>query len=118
MPAYSRRVMPNNGSGKVLSLTRAATTVVGTVASCHPLGENCGVDITSPLASTLADVCSVQPSCSINLSDDFSWAKREEARRNWTRTTVTTSHRLPEFMTLLSIAVMRNRDITSINSFQ
>ncbi len=52
--------MAKNGSGRVLSFTRAATTVVGTVTSCHPLGTKAGVEMISPLASTLAEDCSVQ----------------------------------------------------------
>jgi hypothetical protein len=115
--------MPKRGSGKVLSLTSAATTVVGTVTSCHPLGENCGVEMTSPLASTLAEVCRDQPWRRVSLPPAarsnasvlpwtlagmagcvLSWAKSDEARRNRARTTKMTAICLPEFMVLLSIA--------------
>src|SRR5580700_1598980 len=60
--------MAKNGSGRVLSFTRAATTVVGTVASCHPLGTKVAVEMISPLASTLAEDCSVQCSRRASLS--------------------------------------------------
>src|SRR5580700_10503658 len=60
--------MPKNGSGRVLSFTRAATTVVGTVASCHPFGTKAAVEMVSPLASALAEDCSVQCSRSASLS--------------------------------------------------
>src|SRR5271170_1623071 len=60
--------MAKNGSGRVLSFTNAATTVVGTVASCHPLGTKAAVEMISPLASTLAEDCSVQCSRSASLS--------------------------------------------------
>src|SRR5580700_12098915 len=56
-PGSWRRLVAKNGSGRVLSLTSAATTVVGTVAMCHPLGTNVGLEMVSPLASTLAEVC-------------------------------------------------------------
>src|ERR1700728_764320 len=67
-PANWRRFVAKNGSGRVLSFTKAATTVVGTVASCHPLETKAAVEIISPLASTLADDCSVQCSRSASLS--------------------------------------------------
>src|SRR5271156_1115052 len=60
--------MAKNGSGRVLSFTRAATTVVGTVASCHPLGTKAAVEMISPLVSTLAEDCSVQFSRRASLS--------------------------------------------------
>src|SRR5665811_1324889 len=99
--------MPKRGSAKVLSFTSAATTVVGTVASCHPLGTNCAVEMTSPLASTLAEVCRDQPAPRVTLASAacficaVSWAKRNEARRNWVRTKREIASRLLEFMTLL-----------------
>ncbi len=60
--------MAKNGSGRVLSFTRAATTVVGTVASCHPPGTKAAVEMVSPLASTLAEDCRVQWSRRVSLS--------------------------------------------------
>src|SRR5580692_556585 len=83
--------MAKNGSGRVLSFTRAATTVVGTMASCHPLGTKVGVEMISPLASTLADDCRVQ--CSrrasfsvlagaVRLDARVSAARRKCALRN------------------------------------
>src|ERR1700733_2208270 len=67
-PENWRRFMAKNGSGRVLSLTSAATTVVGTVASCHPWGTKAGVEIISPLPSTLAEDCNVQCSRRASLS--------------------------------------------------
>src|SRR5580658_10084546 len=85
--------MAKNGSGRVLSFTRAATTVVGTVASCHPLGTKAAVEMISPLASTLAEDCRVQCSCRTSLLGRPAWAlgfrgvsaaRRECAPRNTT----------------------------------
>src|SRR6202167_1198533 len=67
-PANWRRFMAKNGSGRVLSFTSAATTVVGTVASCHPCGTKAEVAMVSPLASILVEDCSVQWSRRTNLS--------------------------------------------------
>src|ERR1700680_1602184 len=98
--------MPKRGSGSVLSFTSAATTVVGTLTACHPLVENSGVEMTSPLASTLADVCSVHPSCrasfvsSVRLACVGFWARRDETGKNWTRTNRVTASRLAEFIVL------------------
>src|SRR5579863_5295288 len=77
MPGNSRRFMAKNGSGRVLSFTRAATTVVGTLALCHPLGMKRGVEMISPLASTLAEDCRAQESPSNNFSEGGLWAGRE-----------------------------------------
>jgi len=52
-PGNWRRFMAKNGSGSVLSLTSAATTVVGTLALCHPWGAKPVVERTSPLALDL-----------------------------------------------------------------
>jgi len=98
--------MPKSGSGRVLSFTNAATTVVGTVASCHPLATNCGVEMTSPLASTLAEVCRDQPSRSGSLASgsgfavDVSWPRREEASTD-ANTKRERASRMREFMVLL-----------------
>src|SRR6202045_2412775 len=59
--------MLKKGSGSVLSSTSAATTVVGTVAWCQPLGTNFAVEMASPLASTFREVCNLQPSRSGSL---------------------------------------------------
>src|SRR6202035_1552558 len=105
-PGKSRRVMPKRGSGSVLSLTSAATTVVGTLTARHPLGENCCVEMTSPFASTLADVCSVQPSCkasfvsSVRFAGVGFWARGDKNGKNWTRANKVTASRLPEFIVL------------------
>jgi len=66
-----------------LSFTRAATTVVGTLALCHPLGMKRGVEMISPLASTLAEDCRVQESLSSNFSERGLWAgwEAESAQR-------------------------------------
>src|SRR5579864_9340787 len=107
MPGYWRRFVPKRGSGKVLSFTSAATTVVGTVASCQPLGTNFGVEMISPLAFTLVEVCSVQPSCrgsvasGAALAGGVVWASRDESRKTWIRIKRGRASRLPEFMVLL-----------------
>src|SRR5579864_5985173 len=84
MPGNSRRFMAKNGSRRVLSFTRAATTVVGTLALCHPLGIKRGVEMISPLASTLAEDCRVQESPSTNFSEGGLWAgwEAESAQRS------------------------------------
>src|ERR1039458_4356807 len=86
-PGNWRRFMAKNGSGRVLSCTSAATTVVGTVAMCHPLGMKAAVETISPLASTLVEDCSVQWSRSSSLSAcgfgaDGLDAEGSAARRN------------------------------------
>src|ERR1700688_1138726 len=68
-PGNWRRFVAKNGSGRVLSFTRAATTVVGTVMLCHPFGMKPGVETTSPLVSTLAEDCSVQESRRTSFSE-------------------------------------------------
>src|ERR1700745_816191 len=105
--------IPGKGSGSDLSLTRAATTVLGMAAVCHPLGTNAGVEITSPLASTFAEVCKVQPSRSISLLSAagfsavaaaaavFCWAARNELNRNCVRRKTVRDRGLPGFMGLL-----------------
>ena len=108
----SRRFMPKNGSGRALSFTSAATTVVGTVASCHPLGENCGVEMTSPLASTLAEVCSVQPSCRTRRfsGEDFEsadCASRGSVMKSCARKKNGKTRRMREVMVLLRIWCVR-----------
>src|SRR6266567_3772643 len=105
--------MPNRGSGKVLSFTSAATTVVGTVAACHPLGTNRALEMTSPLASTLADVCRDHPSRSASLVSmarfigAACWATTVETRKNWLRLRMMSviSNRLLTFMLLLLTAM-------------
>src|SRR6516165_616373 len=68
MPGNCRRFMPNIGSGKTLCFTCAATTVVGTVTSIHPLVAKPGFEIASPSCPAFADTsillddCRVQPS--------------------------------------------------------
>src|ERR1700719_713200 len=106
--------MPNRGSGRVLFPTNAATTVVGTVTSCHPLGENCGVQMTSPLASTLAEVCRDQPSRNAIFVSEACvwlvfWARSSVTRRNWAERKSMTARRWLKFMVLLSIAVRAHR---------
>src|ERR1700683_179878 len=71
--------MAKNGSGRVLSFTRAATTVVGTLASCHPCGLKATVEIISPLDSTCAEDCSVQSSRRTSFSLDVLWLNGLEA---------------------------------------
>src|ERR1700731_3764903 len=99
--------MPNRGSGRVLFSTKAATTVVGTVTSCHPLGENCRLEMTSPLASTLAEVCRDQPSrrASFESGERLEWggfwARRDETKKIGARTKKTVASRLPVFIMLL-----------------
>src|SRR5579864_7686921 len=101
--------MAKKGSGRILSFTSAATTVVGTVTSCHPLGTNCVVEITSPLASTLAEVCRVQPERRASLfsagflvaASVFCCAETKEIKRNETRTNEIAAHSLPLLIVLL-----------------
>src|SRR5581483_5916402 len=50
----------------IFCFTSAATTVVGTLTVYHPLGENCGVEISSPAFSTLQEDCRVHPSRRVN----------------------------------------------------
>src|SRR5215813_11822294 len=105
--------MAKNGSGKVLSFTSAATTVVGTVTSCHPFGANPGVEMASPLASTLAEVCRVQPEFRVSLFSAgwvagaavFCCAERNGTKRNEARTKEIPAHRLPLLIVLLINAV-------------
>jgi hypothetical protein len=47
-----------------VSQTDAGRTVVGTVAGCHPVGENAVVETTSPPAATCAEDWIIQPSLS------------------------------------------------------
>src|SRR4051812_4341140 len=103
--------MPGKGSGRVLSFTKAATTVLGMVAVCQPFGANVGVEMTSPLASTLAEVCSAQPSCSISLvspvgfiaglAGAFCWAGSKELKKICARRKKEKNSGLPDFMVLL-----------------
>ena len=101
--------MPKRGSGKVLSLTSAATTVVGTVAWCHPLGANCAVEMTSPLASTLAEVCSDQPSLATDslrrlASSGPGFEQKGRDQKEWGQNLSSErvfASRLPEFIVLL-----------------
>src|SRR5207244_2568181 len=69
---------------------------------------NCGVEMTSPLASTLADVCSAQPSRRAKLASVAGffvagvWPKRrDEIKRAWRRMKTLIAARLPVFMALL-----------------
>src|ERR1700687_1694 len=72
-PGKVRRFVPKNGSGYTLCLTRAATTVVGTVTAYQSLGWKAGVETVSPFASTLQEDCRFQPS------------RRESAESGWGR---------------------------------
>src|SRR5258708_3640422 len=116
-PANWRRFMAKNGSGRVLSLTRAATTVVGTVTSCQLLGMKPREAMTSPLATTLAEVCIVQwsrrNSCPpeafgvFALDAGVSAARRiceprNEMQRNCANRGIMNVKRLPDFMWLLA----------------
>src|SRR5579862_5170101 len=74
MPGNSRRFIAKNGSGKVLSLINAATTVVGTVALCQPFGEKPSAEIVAPFASTFAEDCRLHESRRRSLSGpEFRW---------------------------------------------
>src|ERR1700685_191734 len=88
--------MPGKGSGRVLSFTSAATTVVGTVISCQSLAENSGVEMTSPETSTLLEDCRSQPSrrgCLSAVLDSCAETSRELSSEK-IRTPRTTDHRL------------------------
>ncbi len=90
--------------------------------------------MTSPLASTLAEVCSAHPSWSISFvsvsclapgaAGVFCCADRKELNRNCVRMKKIKDSRLPGFMGLLmqvrgdSWKSVEERDNTSINSFQ
>src|SRR5579872_3653381 len=109
--------MPEKGSGRVLSLMSAETTVVGTVTSCHPFVAKLAEEMASPLASTLADVWRVQPSRRASLPSEaallaafagaLSCAKTKEERSRAGRKTVT-ARRWNRVMVLLGKRVTRS----------
>src|SRR5208282_300115 len=78
MPGNCFRFIPKLGSGRVLSVTSAPTTVPGISAECQPLAAKPGVEMASPEERSTQDDCIFQMPCRSNLGrlDELSLAER------------------------------------------